>query len=425
MSADQNDRQDAQDRANTSSGWNRREFLRNAAGFGLGATALNLFGCAGPTTGEATPTATTPPTATSASMAAATATQEETPVPAAQQDVTIGLGIHTEQQLIWVRAFAGAVAAADELGANLVTGRAPTGGGWPEFTTALEGLIDQGVDALIIPAIPPEVINPLVERALGQDIVVIGMNTLLWNTPAITNPDWSHNLALMMEVVRRTGGSGNMVTFYSPGLQSSYEFLQSIQEDMTEFWFPNLEIISTLPATFPGTLEKAQENFGQVLTQNPNPGDIRAVMHIFDHNVVGAYNAAKAAGRANEMIFVGAAGDPLAFDALLESDGTTGYVAEVWYNFEHLGRLCVEHALRALDGQDLPVVRFNPGLMVYPDLAPDAREINEATSDLAASIIARREDSAENLQQYRELMADITQFRETHADQVVGAPSLP
>ena len=112
---------------------------------------------------------------------------------------------------------------------------------------------------------------------------------------------------------------------------------QRVQAELAELRADGVSISSSntiITETYPGgrspTVDSAQEYFADVLTAHPD--DVFVVASFGDEPVVGALQAAKAAGRLGDLLAVSLGGDSVAVAALQDATYTGVYLGAVAFN---------------------------------------------------------------------------------------------
>jgi len=171
-----------------------------------------------------------------------------------------------------------------------------------EQTTQFENMIVKKVDAIAVCPTNEQGLVPIVEQSVAAGIPVIPVSATIPSDKILTQcrPDEvNSNKQLAIRAIKDNGGAGkSIVLFGMPGNITSNERRQGFEEGIAEF--PDCEILDTQPVEF--NKEKAMTVMENMLTKYPK---IDFVFCVNDNSAIGAYEAAAAVGRADEMVIVG------------------------------------------------------------------------------------------------------------------------
>ncbi|RME53682.1 MAG: D-ribose ABC transporter substrate-binding protein [Caldilineae bacterium] len=260
--------------------------------------------------------------------------------------VTLGLALSTLNNPFFVDLRDGAQAAADAQGVELIVVDAQDD---PATQAAsIEDLIQRGVSALLINPTDADAIVPSVEAANAAGIPVFTVDRSA-NGGEIVSHIASDNVAggrMAAEFLcNALGGSGKVVELEGiPGASAARDRGQGFNEYMSENC-SGVEIVARQTANF--NRAEGLTVFENILQAQP---EIDGVFAHNDEMILGAIQAAEAAGRAEEIIFVG-------FDAIDDAvqavkDGKLA--ATVAQQPKEMGRLAVETAVKHLNGEETP-----------------------------------------------------------------------
>jgi ribose transport system substrate-binding protein len=275
-------------------------------------------------------------TALVACQPASEAAQEPAiPEPAATA-VTLGLLLPETANPYFVAMREGAEEMAASAGANLILFVAD--GNAEQQVAAGREMLGRGVAALILVPVNAATVSPLVRDANDVGVPVITIERRTVDGDVLTHIS-SDNVAggniAGDYLARAIGGRGLVVELEglrgtSPAHERSAGFAAALQI------FPEVELVARAPAAF--DREQAEAVFAQLLEENP---EIDAVFAHNDLMALGALEAAQAAQRDDEIVFVG-------FDAIseaLDAIETGSLRATVAQQPREMGRLAVELAV--------------------------------------------------------------------------------
>lgn len=263
--------------------------------------------------------------------------------PAAGGDYTLGLVISTLNNPFFVTLRDGAQAAADEAGAELTIVDAQDDSA--RMVSGIEDLINQGVDAIIINPTDSDAVVPAIQTANAAGIPVFTVDRGA-NGGEVVSHIASDNVAggrmaaeFLCEAI---GGEGNVVELQGiAGSSAARDRGQGFNEYMSSEC-TGAQIVAQQTANF--NRDEGLTVFENILQAQP---EIDGVFAHNDEMVLGAIQAAEAAGRAEEITFVG-------FDAIDDAvqaveDGSLA--ATVAQQPELMGQLAVETAVSSLNGE--------------------------------------------------------------------------
>jgi ribose transport system substrate-binding protein len=265
--------------------------------------------------------------------------------PPAEEGYTLGLSLSTLNNPFFVTLRDGAQEAAQEAGVELVVVDAQDDSA--QEATNIEDLIQQGVDALLINPTDADAIVPSVQRANEAGIPVFTVDRSAAGGEIVSHIA-SDNVAggrMAGEFLcDALGGSGNVVELEGiPGTSAARDRGQGFNDYMSSEC-PDVEIVARQTANF--NRAEGLSVFENILQAQP---EIDGVFAHHDEMILGAIEAAEAAGRAEEIVFVG-------FDAIDDAvaavqDGRLA--ATIAQQPAEMGRLGVETALQHLNGESV------------------------------------------------------------------------
>lgn len=308
--------------------------------------ALVAVQCA-PTTPEATPVQEEAPAAeaveTPAEAVETPAEAAPTEEAAAEAEVILGLSLSTLNNPFFVTLRDGAEAAATAAGVELVVVDAQNDPA--QEATNIEDLIQRGVDALLINPTDADAIVPSIQKANEAGIPVFTVDRGAAGGEVVSHIA-SDNVAggrLAAEFLcEALGGTGKVVELEGiAGSSAARDRGQGFNDSMSSDC-AGVEIVAKQTANF----DRAEglSVFENILQAQ---GEIDGVFAHNDEMILGAIEAAEAAGRAEEIVFVG-------FDAVDDAVAAVEagtLAATVAQQPAEMGRLSVELAIRHLNGE--------------------------------------------------------------------------
>ena len=265
--------------------------------------------------------------------------------PAGEAVGPLGLSVSTLNNPFFVTLRDGAEAAAGEAGVQLVVVDAQDDAA--QEATNIEDLIEQGVAALLINPTDAAAIVPSIQRANEAGIPVFTIDRAAEGGEVVSHIA-SDNVAggrMAAEFLcNALGGEGNVVELEGiAGTSAARDRGQGFNEYMSEEC-PGVTIVARQTANF--NRAEGLTVFENILTAEP---DIDGVFAHNDEMILGAIEAAEAAGRAGEITFVG-------FDAIDDAvaavrDGRLA--ATVAQQPALMGELGVQTAVAYLNGESV------------------------------------------------------------------------
>jgi ribose transport system substrate-binding protein len=259
------------------------------------------------------------------------------------EQYTIGLSLSTLNNPFFVTLRDGAQAAADAAGVELIVVDAQDDSA--REATNIEDLIQRGVDALLVNPTDADAIVPSIERANAAGIPVFTIDRAASGGEIVSHIA-SDNVAggrMAAEFLcTALGGQGKVVELEGiAGTSAARDRGQGFNEYMSSEC-TGVEIVARQTANF---------NRAEGLTVFENILEAQPVIDgVFAHNdemILGAIEAAKAANRAGEIVFVG-------FDAVDDAVAAVeagDLAATVAQQPSEMGRLGIETAVQHLNGE--------------------------------------------------------------------------
>ena len=227
--------------------------------------------------------------------------------------------------------------------------------------TDIEGLISQGANVLIVLAQDSSAIGPAVQKAVDENIPVVGYDRLIEN-PAAFYITFDNKEVGRMQArgVFAAKPEGNYAFIKGSAADPNADFLFSGQMEVLKDALASGKIKNVGEAYTDGWIPaNAQKNMEQILTKNNNKVD--AVVASNDGTAGGAIAALSAQGMAGSVPVSGQDGDHAALNRVALGTQTVS----VWKDARELGKRAAEVAAMLADGKkmtDVPgVVKFSGG----------------------------------------------------------------
>lgn len=219
----------------------------------------------------------------------------------------------------------------------------------------VRNLIQQRVDAIIIWPTNGQAVIPAIRQAHKAGIPVVVTNSKIAEAgldyiAAFSGPDNVQQGASSAEMMcEALDGEGQIVQIAGqPGYTTAMERSQGFEEKLAEAC-PGVELVETQPADW--NREKAQRVMENFLTKYD---DIDGVYAGDDNMGVGALNAAKSAGRADEIVFIGATNFAVGYEAIERGE----YYGSIYQSPVDDAEAALQTALDVLAGEEVPKMNF-------------------------------------------------------------------
>ncbi len=281
------------------------------------------------------------------------------------QDGTITVGITQNNvgvdsyQTTYEQAFEEAAASMD----NVETVVLDAGGDVARQIAQIQDLIQQQVDAIVIWPTNGQAVVPAVRAAQQAGIPVVITNSNIAEEgmefiAAFSGPDnitqGAYSAELMCEALAEEGqdpseATGQIVQIAGqPGYTTAIERQGGFEDRLAEAC-PGVEIVETQPGDW--NREKSQRVMESFLTKYD---EIDGVYSGDDNMGVGALNAAKAAGRAEGMIFIGATNFAVGYEAMERGE----YYGSIYQSPVDDAEAALRTAIDVIEGREVPKLNY-------------------------------------------------------------------
>ena len=224
----------------------------------------------------------------------------------------------------------------------------------------VEDLIQQEVDAIIIWPTNGEAVIPAVRKASQAGIPVIVTNSNIAEAgfdfvASFSGPDnitqGARSAEIMCDKFTEMGiqDEAQVVQISGqPGYTTAIERAKGFEDRLPEVC-PNVTLVETQPGDW--NREKSQQVMEAFLVKYD---DIDGVYAGDDNMGVGALNAAKAAGRAGDIIFVGATNFAVGYEAMEAGD----YWGSIYQSPVDDAEAALQTAIDVLNGEEVPFLNY-------------------------------------------------------------------
>ncbi len=307
----------------------------------------------------AAPAATEPPAPVATEAPAEPAAPAETEAPADDGPVKVGIVLKSFSNPFWMMAKTAAEAEAKKEGVEVVILGTTEEGDYQQQVAHIEDLTTQGVDVIVVVPAEASALVPAVEAAVAAGIPVINLDSPI-ETDKVSAFIGSDNVEggkmAAKFVGEQLGGKGKVAVLRgrlgNPVELQRYEgFTEGLKE------FPEIELVAEGVANW-----EADQGFTVMedfLTAHP---DLNAVFGKSDRMILGASQAAKAAGR-DDIVMVG-------LDGIVEALAAVKYgdiAADVAQRPDLMGEYAVKYGAELAKGGTLEKTITTPMTLAVPD----------------------------------------------------------
>jgi ribose transport system substrate-binding protein len=254
-------------------------------------------------------------------------------------------------QTTYEQAFEAAAAEADNVEAVVLD----AGGDVARQISQMRDLIQQQVDVIIIWPTNGQAVVPAIKGAVdaGVPVVVTNSNVAEAGQSLIASFSGPNNIkqgAYAAEMMcDQLGGKGEIVQVTGqPGYTTAIERQKGFEDRLPEVC-PDVTILDSQPGDW--NREKSQRTMEGFLTRYDN---IDGVYAADDNMGVGALNAAKAAGRAGDIIFIGATNFAVGYEAMARGE----YHGSVYQSPAEDARNALRTAIAVAQGEEVEKLSY-------------------------------------------------------------------
>ena len=239
----------------------------------------------------------------------------------------------------------------------------------PSRIAAIENMIVQGVDAIIIQEGDISQAAPALIEAKKQGIIIASMEAGDADFVDIfVESDNAHlGRVAAEEMVKLIGGKGNIVEIFNDAGQMIRIRRQALHDVIADY--PEIKIVAGFTYAWPDFFPDGKAKMEAILQAHPNPGDIAAVYATFDGVGLAAAQAIREAGLQDHIVIVGVDGDPEAYKEMQLPDSP--FKATMALDPETIARTAVDMVFDMLNGKEIPNRHvYVPGKLITKDNIP-------------------------------------------------------
>lgn len=235
---------------------------------------------------------------------------------------------------------------------------------------AVENMISQGCDAIIIQEGDINEVAPAIKEAKEEGIIIGSMDA--GNADFVDVFVSSDNNLLgadvAKEMLKAIDGKGAIVEIINDAGAMIRDRKDAMHEVVSNY--PEAEVKFSIVYAWPDFYPDIKNKMESLLQANPNPGDIAAVYSTFDGGGVAAADAIREAGLQDSIVVVGVDGDPEAYKEMRKPDSP--FIATSAQDPDTIARTCVRAVVDLLNGKEIPEQTiYIPGILITKDNIPD------------------------------------------------------
>ena len=238
-------------------------------------------------------------------------------------------------------------------------------------TNAIESMIQQGCDAIIIEEGDITEVESAILEAKDAGIIIGSMDAGTADYVDIYVSSDNTNLGTVTseQMVKAMGEKGKIVEIVNDAgsmIRMRKDAMHAVVSN-----YPDIEIAYSITYSWPDFYADVKSKIEAILQANPKPGDISAIFASFDGAGVAAYDAVKEAGLQDSIVIVGVDGDPDAYTVMKEEG--SNYLCTMAQDPDTIARKTCDYVVDLLNGKTLAdKVVYVEGILVTKDNIPEA-----------------------------------------------------
>jgi ribose transport system substrate-binding protein len=237
-------------------------------------------------------------------------------------------------------------------------------------TAAIENMIQQGVDAIIIEEGDITQVAPAIKEAKKAGIIIASMDAGVadYVDVYVSSDNTLLGKAAAEQMVKLMGEKGNVLEIYNDAGSMIKERKEAMHQVVANY--PDMEIAYGFVYAWPDFFPDVKAKTEALLQAHPKKGDIGGVFATFDGAGYAAAAAIREAGLQDSIVVVGIDGDPEAYKEMKLADSP--FKATIAQDPETIAKTCVEKVFDLLNGKTLDnkVIKI-PGVVITKDNIPD------------------------------------------------------
>jgi ABC-type sugar transport system substrate-binding protein len=245
---------------------------------------------------------------------------------------------------------------AEEIGAELITANAR--GDSNQQVADIENFLTLGVDAVIIGGGEGPAFEPIMRQMAEDGIPCITVDIASeFSSGNVTSDNFNGGQQLSLYVVNRMRGNGNILVLDTPGWQSLVIRIRMLEAVVMDY--PNVNIAQTISIGTEDAVNNYASEVRAYLQGNP---DTQAIYCSWGLAAVGAAQAVRELGLQDEVFITCVDADQVVLEEMRQPDSPL--TAVVGQFPERLGSTAVELAVKAINGEEVPVETYAPIILI-------------------------------------------------------------
>jgi ribose transport system substrate-binding protein len=239
----------------------------------------------------------------------------------------------------------------------------------PSRLSAIENMIAQGVDAIIIQEGDISQVAPALQEAKSKGIRIVSMDAgdadfVDVFVESDNNKIGEMAAEKMMELI---GGKGKIVEIYNDAGSMIRVRKDAMHRVVAKY--PDAKIAAGFVYAWPDFFPDGKAKMEAILQANPKPGDIAAVYATFDGVGLAAAQAIREAGLQDSIVVVGIDGDPEAYKEMKTENSP--FKATIAQDPDTMARTALDQVFELLKGNKITERHiYVPGVLVTKDNIP-------------------------------------------------------
>lgn len=236
-------------------------------------------------------------------------------------------------------------------------------------TAAIENMVQQGVNAIIIEEGDITQVAPALKEAKAKGILIgsMGAGDADFVDVYVASDETLLGQKSAEQMMKFANGKGNVVEIFNDAgamIKLRKEAMHKVVEG-----FPDAKVAYGFVYAWPDFFPDIKSKMEALLEAHPNKGDISAVFATFDGAGVAASAAIREKGLTDSIVVVGIDGDPEAYKEMKKPDSP--FKATMAQDPNTIARTCVDKIFDLLNGKTLESKVFNiPGILITKDNIP-------------------------------------------------------
>lgn len=236
-------------------------------------------------------------------------------------------------------------------------------------TAAIENMVSQGVDAIIIQEGDISQVAPALKEAKDKGIVIasLGAGDADFVDLYVASNETELGKAAAEQMVKFMNGKGSVCEIYNDAgamIRMRKDAMHEVIKD-----YPDISVDYGFVYAWPDFYPDIKAKMEALIQAHPNPGDIAGVFATFDGAGYASAAAFREAGLQDSVVIVGIDGDPEAYKEMALPDSP--FKATVAQDPKTMAIDVVQGVIDILDGKQVERVIEIPGIVITKDNIPE------------------------------------------------------